>query len=160
LLGHLVAVFMVGAEFPHHCSDHDNDAACNGSVGLPVRGLTVPTTGRRPDVLWVPGKSIFASSRALKLQTYGIFPPPPIVKCVVSGVGVWVSDVLMGGSRECRASLGCQASHPKGLRRLFVVEASGPRNFASPGDTRRIQWPAFCCLSFFNSLLPFLPTCD
>ena len=64
-LWHLVAVFMVGAEFPGHCSNHHNDTARNCRVGFPVRWLTVPTTGRRPDVLWVPRRSVFCAQRSI-----------------------------------------------------------------------------------------------
>jgi hypothetical protein len=53
LLGHLVAVFAVGADHPDHADDAAEDQAHDGRVALPVVGLGVPTAGRRPDVLGV-----------------------------------------------------------------------------------------------------------
>jgi hypothetical protein len=58
LLGHLVAVFPVGAQLPHHGRDAEDDDAEDGRVGLPVGRLRVPTTGRRPDVLGVARRGI------------------------------------------------------------------------------------------------------
>lgn len=52
-LGHLVAVLALGADSPGHADDADEDEAHDGRVGLPVCGLRIPTTGRRPDVLGV-----------------------------------------------------------------------------------------------------------
>lgn len=45
LLGHLVAVLTVGAQAEKDGSDTDDSGAHDGSVGLPVFGLRVPTTG-------------------------------------------------------------------------------------------------------------------
>jgi hypothetical protein len=62
-LGHLVAVFKFRTNFPDHCDDADTDNAHDGGVGLPVGGLGVPTTGRRPDVLRVPAASVKIKAR-------------------------------------------------------------------------------------------------
>lgn len=53
-LGHLVSVLSVCADAPRHSCDSNDDTEHNGSVCAPVLGLSVPTTGRRPDVLGVP----------------------------------------------------------------------------------------------------------
>jgi hypothetical protein len=52
-LGHLMPVLAVGAQFPCQTGDSEDDEGEDGSVGLPVGRLSVPTTGRRPDVLGV-----------------------------------------------------------------------------------------------------------
>ena len=44
LLGHLVAVFAVGAQAEEDTSDEDNRETHDGSVCFPVLGLRVPTT--------------------------------------------------------------------------------------------------------------------
>ena len=54
LLGHLVAVLEVCAEHPGGTDDAGEHGAHDGGVGLPVCGLGIPTTGRRPDVFRVP----------------------------------------------------------------------------------------------------------
>jgi hypothetical protein len=86
LLRHLVAVFSVGAEPPGHADNADEDGAHDEGVGFPVRGLRIPTTGRRPDVLGVPGSVNTGSKVPLGHVSYAIFPPPPIVTCVRAGI--------------------------------------------------------------------------
>lgn len=54
LFGHLVAVLSVCADHPGHSDDAAEHEAHDSRVALPVGGLGVPTTGRRPDVLRVP----------------------------------------------------------------------------------------------------------
>jgi hypothetical protein len=78
-LGHLVAVLSVCADHPGHSDDAAHDEAHDGRVGLPVGGLRVPTTGRRPDVLWVSAAVRRAILRPLSRCTYGILPPPPMI---------------------------------------------------------------------------------
>lgn len=46
LLGHLVAVFAVGAQAEEDTGNEDDREAHDGSVCFPVLGLRVPTTGR------------------------------------------------------------------------------------------------------------------
>jgi hypothetical protein len=86
--GHLVAVLAVCAEHPGQSDDAAEGKAYDGRVGFPVSRLGVPTTGRRPDVL---GVSIANVRCALRVQfmreSYGIFPPPPIV--MRGYVGSW-----------------------------------------------------------------------
>jgi hypothetical protein len=86
LLRHLVAVFSVGTEPPGHADNADEDGAHDECVGFPVRGLRIPTTGRRPDVLGVPGSVNTGSKVPLGHVSYAIFPPPPIVNCVRAGI--------------------------------------------------------------------------
>lgn len=50
-----MSVFALGAQLPRHGGDADDDADEGGRVHLPVGGLCVPATGRRPDVLGVTG---------------------------------------------------------------------------------------------------------
>jgi len=57
LLGHLVAVFAVGAQAEEDSSDGEDGKAHDGSVGFPVLGLRVPTTSGGPDVLGVAMES-------------------------------------------------------------------------------------------------------
>lgn len=80
--GHLVAVLPVCADGPGHGDNAAEHKAHDSCVGLPVVGLGVPTTGRRPDMLGVPvATSEVAGRQALEVQSHGILPPPPIVKC-------------------------------------------------------------------------------
>jgi hypothetical protein len=44
----------IGAELPGDGNDASHDNAGDDGVGLPVRGLSVPATSGRPDVLGVP----------------------------------------------------------------------------------------------------------
>ena len=95
LLGHLVAVLALFGNGPGHADDADEDEADDGRVALPVGGLRIPTTGRRPDVLGVPagGQRSAVSGRAgeaLAGGAHGIFPPPPIVKCRCGDIWGWV----------------------------------------------------------------------
>lgn len=53
---HFVSVFNLGAVAEGHGDDAEEDASNDRRVGLPVLGLRVPTTGRRPDVLGVAVK--------------------------------------------------------------------------------------------------------
>lgn len=80
--GHLVAVFSLCAETPGSSANACDHGAHNHGVGLPVGRLAVPTTGRRPDVLWVPKDVRDTEITPIELPTYGIFPPPPMLKCV------------------------------------------------------------------------------
>lgn len=43
----------LGTQVPNESCDAENNGAEDGSVGLPVGRLGIPTTGRRPDVLGV-----------------------------------------------------------------------------------------------------------
>jgi len=52
-LRHLVPVLIVGAELPGQSAEAGNDAEEDECVGLPVRGLCIPATGWRPDVLGI-----------------------------------------------------------------------------------------------------------
>jgi hypothetical protein len=54
-LGHLISDLALGAQLPGQRGDAKDDETEGGSVGLPVGRLGVPTTGRRPNVLGVPG---------------------------------------------------------------------------------------------------------
>lgn len=54
-LGHLVAELLLGAKLPDCGSDEEDDTAEHSCVLLPVGRLSVPTTGRRPNVLGVAG---------------------------------------------------------------------------------------------------------
>lgn len=54
-LWHLVSDFSFRAQLERQSRDADDDAGKDGRVHFPVRGLCVPATGRRPDVLGVPG---------------------------------------------------------------------------------------------------------
>lgn len=53
LLRHHVAHLLLGADLPDNGNNTGHDGTDDGGVTLPVRGLGVPTTGRRPDVLGV-----------------------------------------------------------------------------------------------------------
>ena len=86
--GHLVAVFAVCAEHPGHADDAAEGEAYDGRVGFPVGWLGVPTTSRRPDVLGVSAGRQFCTGTQLAVGSYGIFPPPPMVKVVVRVRGV------------------------------------------------------------------------
>jgi hypothetical protein len=89
-LGHLVAVLSVCADHPGHSDDAAHDEAHDGRVGLPVGGLRVPTTGRRPDVLWVSATVRPATLKTLSICTYGILPPPPMIaSCSADWWGSW-----------------------------------------------------------------------
>lgn len=80
LLGHLVAVFEVCADHPGHSDDAAEDEAHDGRVAFPVSGLGVPTSGRRPDVLWVSSGVSYAPGEALRKSAYGtLLPPPPMI---------------------------------------------------------------------------------
>lgn len=91
--GHLVAIFAVCAEHPGHADDATEGEAYDGRVGFPVGGLGVPTTGRRPDVLGVSSQRQLGTDKRLAGYSYGIFPPPPIVKVVVRVRGVAVAEL-------------------------------------------------------------------
>jgi hypothetical protein len=45
-LGHLVSVFLLGAEVPYECGDAEDGKTKDGGVGFPVGGLSVPATSR------------------------------------------------------------------------------------------------------------------
>ena len=62
LLGHLVSVLAIGRDGKGHGCNAKDDGAHDGGVGLPVGGLSVPTTGRRPDVLGETGLSVSAGN--------------------------------------------------------------------------------------------------
>jgi hypothetical protein len=85
LLGHLVAVLEVCAGHKSHAHDSGENEANDSRVALPVGGLGVPTSGRRPDVLWVSAGVNMGSREALEKTTYGILPPPPMVANVCAG---------------------------------------------------------------------------
>lgn len=53
---HNVAHLLLGADPPDNGNGAEHDGADDGGVQLPVRGLRVPATGRRPDVLRVTFK--------------------------------------------------------------------------------------------------------
>jgi hypothetical protein len=65
LLGHLVAVLALRGYGPGHADDAGEDEADDGGVALPVGGLRIPTTGRRPDVLGVPVRGQTAGGRGI-----------------------------------------------------------------------------------------------
>jgi hypothetical protein len=104
--GHLVAVFAVCAEHPGHADDAAEGEAYNGRVGFPVGGLGVPTTGRRPDVLGVSSRRQRCTGNQLAGFSYGIFPPPPIVKVVVRVRGVAGCGAALRSLSHGRASTG------------------------------------------------------
>lgn len=52
-LGLLCPALAVGAKLPGNGDDAEDDSASNQRVAAPVGRLSVPTTGRRPDVLGV-----------------------------------------------------------------------------------------------------------
>ena len=60
-LGHLVAVFALGAEAEGNGSDTNHKGAHDRSVGPPVGWLGVPTTSGGPDFLGVPVRLLLAS---------------------------------------------------------------------------------------------------
>lgn len=84
-LGHLVAVLEVRAGHESDADDAGKDEAYDGRVALPVGGLGVPTSGWRPDVLWVSEAVSSASCAALEKGAYGILPPPPMIANVCAG---------------------------------------------------------------------------
>jgi hypothetical protein len=100
-LGHLVSVLPLRADAPHHGCESKHDTHDNSGVGLPVLGLSVPTTGGRPDVLGVPVVALSSAigshhARVRNCYTYGTLAPPPMSACVGFIVGVfevlrWVS---------------------------------------------------------------------
>ena len=53
LLGHLIAVLSVCADHPGHSDDAAENETHGCGVPFPVGGSRVPTSGWRPDVLWV-----------------------------------------------------------------------------------------------------------
>lgn len=71
----------VGTDAEGHGSDADHESAHDCGVGLPVGRLCVPTTSGGPDFLGVPASGIREHGEfSLEVyQTYGIFPPPPIL---------------------------------------------------------------------------------
>lgn len=69
------------ADSPSHGDNAYEDGAHDGCVGFPIRRLGIPTTGRRPDVLWVPVRASDMQWGLIESVTYGTFPPPPIVMC-------------------------------------------------------------------------------
>jgi hypothetical protein len=61
LLWELCSRLSLSADAPCEGDNADDCSAHNGSVGLPVLWLGVPTTGWRPDVLWVSVIDVLAS---------------------------------------------------------------------------------------------------
>jgi hypothetical protein len=61
--GHLPPVFLFRTDAPDKSRDAEDDGRHDDGVGFPVGRLGIPTTGRRPDVLWVPGNSLSTVSR-------------------------------------------------------------------------------------------------
>lgn len=78
LLGHLVAVLSVCADHPDHADDAAEDQAHDGRVALPVVGLGVPTSGRRPDVLGVTAGVSGVESEPLGVGLTGSFLRRPL----------------------------------------------------------------------------------
>ena len=81
-LGHLVSELPLGTQVPNKSCDAENNGAEDGSVGLPVGRLGVPTTGWRPDVLGVAVICGIAKVRswvggASSGETHGTLGPPP-----------------------------------------------------------------------------------
>ena len=65
LLGHLVAVLALCGNGPGHADNAGENEANDGGVALPVGGLRIPTTSRRPDVLGVPVRGQTAGGRGI-----------------------------------------------------------------------------------------------
>ena len=80
-LRHLVAVLTVCTDAKSDGSNSDDKSTHDRSVGLPVAWLCVPTTSGGPNFLGVTaqGKSSELTVKIYIIQTYDIFPPPPIL---------------------------------------------------------------------------------
>lgn len=84
------------AQAPGHGGYAEDDGAHDGGVGLPVRGLCIPPSCRRPDVFGVAGGSVShwscgrSRSMAPEGKTHGILGPPLRNRDVGRMVG-WVS---------------------------------------------------------------------
>lgn len=80
-LRHLVAIFPISADAEGDSSDTNHKGAHDRSVGPPVSWLGVPTTSGGPNFLGVPARSnpLAPGGVMKRTNTYGIFPPPPIV---------------------------------------------------------------------------------
>jgi hypothetical protein len=82
LLGHPRPLFQVCAYVECDGSDAEDDGAHDQGVGLPVCGLRVPSTGRRPDVCRIPGGLQLACCTKYAVMrrgflAYAILPWPP-----------------------------------------------------------------------------------
>lgn len=80
-LWHLFPTLTVGTDTPSHGSNTKDCCAHDGRVQSPVRGLSVPASGGRPDFLGVSAYRLVTTheDQTGARRTYGILPPPPML---------------------------------------------------------------------------------
>lgn len=149
---------MLGAEPPGQSSDSGHGKAENEGVGLPVGGLGVPTTGRRPDVLGISADGVSHVYLDKPLGGHDVHDIRNLASSAHCEVCEWVDGVGDCSDYPRRGPVRSQVGREDGPVRTSLGRNSlaGANGRAQQKNTR----PPNCChppLLVFCLLLPLPP---